>query len=404
MGKASYGGWQVLDSVGEGGQGRTFRVRHADGRVGIMKRLKNTKRSVRFEREVRALQQLVSARVPRLLGFGDEGGQPWIVMEDCGACLEKLLGADPPVERLLRWYRDVVLALRDSHAAGIIHRDIKPSNIAVSKDEESAFLVDFGICKSFEVQDGLTLADEPFGNPAFAAPECFLGRDKEPGPECDIYALGKLLFWLVGGGRHVNRERLRGLEEHIRLAGRHERARVYRLLMNTIVERPEDRLSAQALLDQAEALVAYIDAAAKDRVAGNVRLIDNFGTGENFDEGSGKEITSSDFEENDLAPHMKVSGRVRPGRALALMLENGERVPVRAYTVELGVRILTPDGRIRVSLVADEEGVPGDRILGTVEATVVGTAPRRLSLATSWVIWSSPSFVDTPRSVLTHEE
>jgi serine/threonine protein kinase len=101
----------------------------------------------------------------------------------------------------------VVTAVSEAHSIGVVHRDIKPNNIVISEDEATVYLIDFGICQYIEGNlTKLTLVDEPFGNPAFAAPECFLGTNIEPGPTSDVYSLGKLIYWMISGKRHIARE------------------------------------------------------------------------------------------------------------------------------------------------------------------------------------------------------
>src|SRR5262245_42887708 len=82
-----YGSWEIQTSLGEGGQGYTFRVIGPSDQRGVLKRLKNPKRGWRFHREIGALRQLRSDRTPRLLDHGADEKHVWIVTEDCGDSL-----------------------------------------------------------------------------------------------------------------------------------------------------------------------------------------------------------------------------------------------------------------------------------------------------------------------------
>ena len=186
-----YGLWEIVTSLGEGGQGYTYRVTGPNNQRGVLKRLKNPKRGWRFQREIDALRQLQSKRIPRLLDNGADEKHVWIITEDCGESLPKCMERNPPFEMLVAGFCDIVQAVCDAHRAGIIHRDIKPNNIVINDDFSTAFLVDFGICQITDSGPPWTTSEEAFGNAAFAAPECFLGSVELPGPPCDVYSLGK---------------------------------------------------------------------------------------------------------------------------------------------------------------------------------------------------------------------
>jgi serine/threonine protein kinase len=65
--RALGGRWEIVSSLGEGGQAHTFLVRDAQGEFSepmVLKRLKNPQRLGRFGREVSALRSLRSDRIP----------------------------------------------------------------------------------------------------------------------------------------------------------------------------------------------------------------------------------------------------------------------------------------------------------------------------------------------------
>ena len=82
----------------------------------------------------------------------------------------------------------------------IIHRDIKPQNVLV-KDDGTIKITDFGIARfldSKKTKDTLIL-----GSVGYAAPEQF--GFQQSNPQTDIYALGKLMNYLLNGSlEHQN--------------------------------------------------------------------------------------------------------------------------------------------------------------------------------------------------------
>ncbi len=81
-----------------------------------------------------------------------------------------------------------ILQFFHSRSTPIIYRDIKPANIMVDK-KGGIRMIDLG---------GAVKSRFKVGTYGYAAPEQFW-EGIEPGPECDIYAVGKLLAFLLTG-------------------------------------------------------------------------------------------------------------------------------------------------------------------------------------------------------------
>jgi serine/threonine protein kinase len=91
----------------------------------------------------------------------------------------------------------------------IIHRDLKPGNVLFrTRDDDTPVVTDFGLCW---MDDGerFTASQERVGAFRYMAPELEDGRLDKPRERCDIYSLGKLLYYIVSGGVQFNREKHR---------------------------------------------------------------------------------------------------------------------------------------------------------------------------------------------------
>lgn len=113
--------------------------------------------------------------------------------------------------------RQLLTALRDLHAKGIMHRDLKPENIVLDTNDDSkihAKIIDFGQAKVFDRETGSPSASDvetPPSTPGkqqrsfcavscdyYAAPEvCAAGSAHRP--SADIYSLGVTLYILLCG-------------------------------------------------------------------------------------------------------------------------------------------------------------------------------------------------------------
>lgn len=162
----------------------------------------------RFQREAKALSRIRHPNVVSVVDFGvSEKGLLFMVMERLrGQTLGELVqdGVRLAPERARRLAHQIAMALQAAHREGFIHRDLKPSNIMVveAEDGESIRLMDFGLVRVLEGQDGffgpqLTQVGQFFGTPAYMAPEQVMGNDTSAAT--DLYALGVILFQLLEG-------------------------------------------------------------------------------------------------------------------------------------------------------------------------------------------------------------
>lgn len=90
-----------------------------------------------------------------------------------------------PEARALKFFRDLVDAVRYMHGLGIIHRDIKPENLLLTAND-TVKLADFGTGQIIENND---MINKSAGTPAFTAPEACVEGDFS-GFAADVWACG----------------------------------------------------------------------------------------------------------------------------------------------------------------------------------------------------------------------
>lgn len=261
-----------MRDLGEGGQAHTFIVKRADGTDSadyVLKRLKNPKRTDRFDREIEACRQLKHPNILRIIDTDtDSKGRPFLVTEYCPR--GSLAGSPPlvgtPVLQILEIFRQIcaAVAYAHDHDPSIVHRDVKPDNILLREDE-TVVLGDFGIC--FIDDDGtrITMPDEVAGSRFYCAPELRDGRLKGgvPVTTADVYSLGKVLYWMLSGGRIFDRE-----DHHIEeyRLGQHDSGNsawelINELLDSTIVQDWTKRiLDGVVLLQKVDGLISIVRA------------------------------------------------------------------------------------------------------------------------------------------------
>lgn len=160
----------------------------------------------RFEREARAMSQLVSPHTIRIFDFGaSDDGLYYIAMEFLlGADLRTLLRTSGPMHpaRVVHFGVQACRSLTEAHEAGIIHRDIKPANLFATRSSDDPHLLkvlDFGIARwvDGERDHARTQVGATLGTPTYMAPELFIGQPADA--RSDLYSLGATLYHLLAG-------------------------------------------------------------------------------------------------------------------------------------------------------------------------------------------------------------
>ena len=156
----------------------------------------------RFLREIEIAAQLQHPHVLPLYDSGEADGflyyvMPYVEGESLRAKLAR--EGELPVDEAIRILRDVVDALTDAHAHGVVHRDIKPDNVLLTGHH--AVVTDFGVAKAVSEATGrekMTTAGVALGTPAYMAPEQ-AAADPHIDHRADIYAVGALAYELLSG-------------------------------------------------------------------------------------------------------------------------------------------------------------------------------------------------------------
>ena len=159
------------------------------------------KNATRFAREVRIMQRLSSANLPRTIDGGLDGDRPYLAMEYIdGITLDTLLAENGqlPVTWAAAIGAQIARGLDAAHRAGVVHRDLKPSNVMLAADGVVKVL-DFGVGLILDDVDGgrVTSSDATVGTARYMAPE--QARQHTVTAAVDLYALGCVLFEALVG-------------------------------------------------------------------------------------------------------------------------------------------------------------------------------------------------------------
>ncbi len=221
--------YPILDILGPGGMGEVLSARDEQiGRPVAIKRLRienpSSEVMMRFLREARIQGRLEHPAIVPVHELKQlEGEQPFFVMKQLqGTTLADVIPKlalgnkraieDYSLQRLLRAFAEVCLAIEFAHTKRVVHRDLKPANIVLG-DFGEVYVLDWGIARITEdaeekqhgdgfsdigtvVGEPHTVAGAILGTPGYISPEQIRGDYFLDG-RADVYSLGCILFEIL---------------------------------------------------------------------------------------------------------------------------------------------------------------------------------------------------------------
>jgi serine/threonine protein kinase len=208
------GKWRIVRELAQGGTSTVYEAVHRNGRHVALKVLRPSLAADRRGRARFLRESALANRVnhPGVISVIDEEitreGLVFLVMDLlAGETLEQRwnrCGKRLPPADAIAIVVEILQPLVAVHAVGIVHRDLKPSNVFLSTD--GIKLLDFGVARLREInadETAITRSGAMLGTPAFMAPEQARGHWHDIDARTDIWAVGAILFVLLGG-RHVH--------------------------------------------------------------------------------------------------------------------------------------------------------------------------------------------------------
>ncbi len=212
---SSPGNFRIEKLLGSGAMGNVYKAEQLSlGKAVAVKVLhahlmSDEKLVMRFKREAKSASLLNHPNSIQIIDSGqDRDGTLYIAMELlAGRDLAHVIRDDFPLSlpRIVRVMSQVLSALDEAHAQGVIHRDLKPSNIMLIErrgERDYVKVCDFGIAKAAinekdDRENMLTIQGLVCGTPEYMAPEQARGEVLDG--RADLYAAAVILFQMVTG-------------------------------------------------------------------------------------------------------------------------------------------------------------------------------------------------------------
>ncbi|MFC5749496.1 serine/threonine-protein kinase [Actinomadura rugatobispora] len=247
------GSYELLERLGEGGQGVVYLGVDASGAQAAIKLLRadlagDADARNRFVREAQAAKQVARFCTAQVLEADVAGDQPYIASEYVpGPSLHKHVMESGPIPgaALERLGIGTLTALVAIHQAGIVHRDFKPHNVIMAPDGPR--VIDFGIARALDT--GQTAATKAIGTPSYMAPEQVAGATLTEA--VDVWAWATTMVFAATGHPPFGDDTVvavinRVMHEPPNLDGLPPD--LHRLIAACLVKEPERRPTAQQLM------------------------------------------------------------------------------------------------------------------------------------------------------------
>ena len=204
--------YEIGRLIGSGGMGHVYAARDTElGREVALKvaSFDGEDAQARLRREAQHASRLSHPHICHIYDVGRADGQLFVVMELVkGRSLSDLVREGQlSIANARRYGIEIADALAHAHEQGITHRDLKSTNVMITP-KRGAKVLDFGLARMLDThqidalshsQRSLTGEGMIAGTLPYMAPELLRGERGDQ--RSDIWALGVLLYEMVGGRR-----------------------------------------------------------------------------------------------------------------------------------------------------------------------------------------------------------
>lgn len=206
------GRYKIVDKLGEGGFGQTFKAQdlHLPGHpLCVVKQLNPQVEDAEglqiarrlFDTEANVLYQVGShPQIPHLLAHFEENNEFYLAQEliDGHSMADEFETVPWDVPKVISFLGDVLDTLAFVHANRVIHRDLKPSNLIRRQQDNRIVVIDFGAVK----QAGTQPAGSAIGHTISIGTQGYMPSEQlagQPHFSSDVYAVGILAIQALTG-------------------------------------------------------------------------------------------------------------------------------------------------------------------------------------------------------------
>jgi serine/threonine protein kinase len=154
--------YKLIEPIGSGAFGYIYKVLNIrNGSTAALKMEPLAAETKMLKNETKIYQYLNGQEgIPKVLWFGVDNKNFYMAIDLLGSSLQKIRENSKPfsLELSISIIRIIVKRLECIHRKGLLHRDVKPDNFlfGLSEKRNVLHLIDFGFCKKYLLDDGIT--------------------------------------------------------------------------------------------------------------------------------------------------------------------------------------------------------------------------------------------------------
>lgn len=200
-----FGGYELLNEIGQGGMGTVYRARVTG--TSLIVALKQLRTDVhaggsaqQFRDEIERAAELKHPNIVPVYHVGEQDGKPFFTMAhiDGGSLDQQIDRFHDQPRKIATLIAKIARGVHYAHQRRLLHRDLKPANILLDSQGEP-LVADFGLATRTDETGTVTENAGPSGSIPWMAPEAL--RCEPITTAVDVWAIGVMLYELLTGVR-----------------------------------------------------------------------------------------------------------------------------------------------------------------------------------------------------------
>ncbi len=215
--------YKIISKIGEGSFGQIFKGQNIRTSELVAIKMESIESDTKLLKNESIIYQYLNGLqgVPSVKWFGKDDNYYYMVINLLGDSLQTIKNKKQrfSLKLTLQIGFQALNLLKSIHEKGLVHRDIKPDNflIGLNNKVKSIYIIDFGFCKTYSIQNNELKSNSLIGSPMYASINAH--KLVELTRRDDLESLGYMLAYFYLGSLKWEGNNCLTSEEYINLKG-----------------------------------------------------------------------------------------------------------------------------------------------------------------------------------------